>query len=145
LIRISVLASLLAFLTLNPLRANDELEKEAGGIDVGRDIQRFEAALDRTGSGLGESRGLRRASLESRSLLHRRGLGWCLENRNAGVTWTPIFDNEGSYSIGTVVLDPKNPNVVWSAQARTTASEVSAMATASIARKTAARAGKTSA
>jgi photosystem II stability/assembly factor-like uncharacterized protein len=32
---------------------------------------------------------------------------------NAGVTWTPVFDNEGSYSIGCVVLDPKNPNVVW--------------------------------
>lgn len=32
---------------------------------------------------------------------------------NAGITWTPVFDNEGSYSIGCVTLDPKNPNVVW--------------------------------
>ncbi len=32
---------------------------------------------------------------------------------NAGVTWAPVFDNEGSYSIGCVTLDPKNPNVVW--------------------------------
>ncbi len=32
---------------------------------------------------------------------------------NAGTTWQPVFDNEGSYSIGTVVMDPKNPNVVW--------------------------------
>jgi photosystem II stability/assembly factor-like uncharacterized protein len=32
---------------------------------------------------------------------------------NGGTTWTPIFDNEGSYSIGCVVLDSKNPNVVW--------------------------------
>jgi photosystem II stability/assembly factor-like uncharacterized protein len=32
---------------------------------------------------------------------------------NAGVTWRPVFDNEGSYSIGCVVLDPKNPNTVW--------------------------------
>ena len=31
---------------------------------------------------------------------------------NAGVTWRPVFDNEGSYSIGCVVLDPKNPNAV---------------------------------
>ena len=23
---------------------------------------------------------------------------------NAGTTWTPVFDNEGSYSIGVVVL-----------------------------------------
>jgi photosystem II stability/assembly factor-like uncharacterized protein len=39
--------------------------------------------------------------------------GGVWKTENAGITWTPIFDNEGSYSIGTVVLDPKNPNVVW--------------------------------
>src|SRR5262249_37622501 len=32
---------------------------------------------------------------------------------NAGITWTPAFDREGSYSIGCVVLDPKNPLTVW--------------------------------
>ena len=32
---------------------------------------------------------------------------------NAGTTWTPVFDNEGSYSIGAIALDPKNPQVVW--------------------------------
>ena len=32
---------------------------------------------------------------------------------NAGTTWTPVFDREGSYSIGCVVLDPKNPLTVW--------------------------------
>ena len=32
---------------------------------------------------------------------------------NDGISWTPVFDAQGSYSIGTVVLDPKNPNVVW--------------------------------
>jgi photosystem II stability/assembly factor-like uncharacterized protein len=32
---------------------------------------------------------------------------------NDGTTWTPIFDDQGSYSIGCVVLDPKNPHVVW--------------------------------
>jgi photosystem II stability/assembly factor-like uncharacterized protein len=32
---------------------------------------------------------------------------------NAGTSWTPVFDGEGSYSIGCVVLDPKNPDVVW--------------------------------
>lgn len=39
--------------------------------------------------------------------------GGVWKTTNAGTTWTPIFDNEGSYSIGVVVLDPKNPNVVW--------------------------------
>jgi len=39
--------------------------------------------------------------------------GGVWKTTNAGVTWTPVFDNEGSYSIGCIVLDPKNPNVVW--------------------------------
>src|SRR5260370_40749580 len=32
---------------------------------------------------------------------------------NDGATWTPVFEREGSYSIGTVDLDPRNPSVVW--------------------------------
>lgn len=32
---------------------------------------------------------------------------------NAGTTYSPIFDGQGSYSIGCVTLDPTNPNVVW--------------------------------
>ena len=32
---------------------------------------------------------------------------------NAGTTWTPVFDEQGSYSIGCVTVDPTNPNVVW--------------------------------
>src|SRR5215471_12000367 len=32
---------------------------------------------------------------------------------NNGTTWTPVFDNYGSYSIGTIAIDPKNPSVVW--------------------------------
>ena len=32
---------------------------------------------------------------------------------NNGTTWTPVFDREGSYSIGSIALDPKNPLTVW--------------------------------
>lgn len=32
---------------------------------------------------------------------------------NAGTTYQPIFDSQGSYSIGCVSLDPNNSNVVW--------------------------------
>ncbi len=39
--------------------------------------------------------------------------GGVWKTTNAGTTFTPVFDNEGSYSIGAVALDPKNPNVVW--------------------------------
>ncbi len=39
--------------------------------------------------------------------------GGVWKTTNAGTTWMPVFDGEGSYSIGTVVLDPKNPSTVW--------------------------------
>ncbi|MEO0471765.1 MAG: glycosyl hydrolase, partial [Bacteroidota bacterium] len=32
---------------------------------------------------------------------------------NAGVTYQPIFDGQGSYSIGCVSLAPSNPHTVW--------------------------------
>ena len=32
---------------------------------------------------------------------------------NDGTTWTPVFDGEGSYSIGWIALDPNNSSVVW--------------------------------
>ena len=32
---------------------------------------------------------------------------------NAGATWTPIFEKQGSVSMGAVTLDPKDPNTVW--------------------------------
>src|SRR5687767_9896055 len=36
---------------------------------------------------------------------------WKTENR--GNTWTPIFEGYGSYSLGAVVVDPRDSNVVW--------------------------------
>jgi len=32
---------------------------------------------------------------------------------NAGTTWTPVFENEASYSIGAIAIDPKNTATVW--------------------------------
>ncbi len=32
---------------------------------------------------------------------------------NNGITFKPVFENYGSYSIGCISIDPKNPNVVW--------------------------------
>ena len=32
---------------------------------------------------------------------------------NAGIEYTPVFDGEGSFSIGCVTIDPNNTNVVW--------------------------------
>jgi photosystem II stability/assembly factor-like uncharacterized protein len=39
--------------------------------------------------------------------------GGVWKTTNDGITWTPVFDHEGSYSIGTVALDPHNANIVW--------------------------------
>ena len=39
--------------------------------------------------------------------------GGVWKTTNAGTTYEPVFDGEGSYSIGCVTLDPNNPNVVW--------------------------------
>ncbi len=39
--------------------------------------------------------------------------GGVWKTTNAGTTWTPIFDSEGSYSIGCVTVDPTNENVIW--------------------------------
>jgi len=32
---------------------------------------------------------------------------------NSGITFSPLFDGEGSFSIGCVSIDPSNPNIVW--------------------------------
>jgi photosystem II stability/assembly factor-like uncharacterized protein len=32
---------------------------------------------------------------------------------NSGTTWQPVFDSQGSYSIGCVTLDPNNHHVIW--------------------------------
>ena len=39
--------------------------------------------------------------------------GGVWKTSNDGTTWTPVFEKEGSYSIGYVALDPNDPAVVW--------------------------------
>ncbi|HKL53008.1 MAG TPA: hypothetical protein VJ902_03555, partial [Wenzhouxiangellaceae bacterium] len=41
------------------------------------------------------------------------GSGGVWKTVNSGTTWKPIFDGQGSYSIGSITLDPSNPNTVW--------------------------------
>ena len=41
------------------------------------------------------------------------GSGGVWKTENSGVTWNPVFENESSYSIGTVAMDPNNSQVVW--------------------------------
>lgn len=39
--------------------------------------------------------------------------GGVWKTTNAGTTYTPVFDNQGSYSIGAVTIDPSNTSTVW--------------------------------
>ena len=32
---------------------------------------------------------------------------------NSGITFSPVFDGNKSYAIGSVEIDPTNPNIVW--------------------------------
>ncbi len=41
------------------------------------------------------------------------GSGGVWKTVNAGTTWTPLFDQQSSYSIGCVTIDPTNPHVIW--------------------------------
>ena len=39
--------------------------------------------------------------------------GGVWKTTNAGTTWTPVFDDQASYSIGSLATDPSNPHVIW--------------------------------
>jgi photosystem II stability/assembly factor-like uncharacterized protein len=39
--------------------------------------------------------------------------GGVWKTTNAGITFTPVFQNEASYSIGAVVIDAAHPNTIW--------------------------------
>lgn len=39
--------------------------------------------------------------------------GGVWKTNNNGTTFKPIFDNEASYSIGCVTMDPNNPHTIW--------------------------------
>ena len=39
--------------------------------------------------------------------------GGVWKTTNAGITFTPIFDQYGVQSIGCITIDPNNPNVIW--------------------------------
>jgi photosystem II stability/assembly factor-like uncharacterized protein len=41
------------------------------------------------------------------------GSGGLWKTTNGGVTWAPIFERQGTISIGDIALAPGNPDVIW--------------------------------
>ena len=41
------------------------------------------------------------------------GSGSLWKTTNNGITFSPGFDNQKSYAIGCVRIDPSNPNIIW--------------------------------
>ena len=41
------------------------------------------------------------------------GSGGLWKTENNGILWNPVFEDQPSYSIGAVTIDPNNPQVVW--------------------------------
>jgi len=41
------------------------------------------------------------------------GSGGLWKTTNRGINWEPIFDQGGSYSLGCVTIDTRNPDVIW--------------------------------
>jgi photosystem II stability/assembly factor-like uncharacterized protein len=39
--------------------------------------------------------------------------GGVWKTENGGSTWTPVFDQQASLSVGSIAIDPSNPNVVY--------------------------------
>jgi hypothetical protein len=39
--------------------------------------------------------------------------GGVWKTTTAGVSWIPVFDDQGAYSIGALAIDPSNPHTVW--------------------------------
>ena len=41
------------------------------------------------------------------------GSGGVWKTENTGTTWSPVFDDQSTYSTGCITLDPSNPSTVW--------------------------------
>jgi len=51
---------------------------------------------------------------ESREIFYvAMASGGVWKTTNYGITWMPVFDQQGSYAIGVVALDPEDPDTVW--------------------------------
>lgn len=50
---------------------------------------------------------------EPHTLYVGAGSGNLWKSVNNGTTWEPIFENESTFTIGSIAIAPTNPNIVW--------------------------------
>ena len=50
---------------------------------------------------------------DTRVIFAASASGGAWKTENAGTTWRPVFENEGSVSLGAIALAPSNPDIVW--------------------------------
>ncbi|MCX7924682.1 MAG: hypothetical protein N2554_02600, partial [Fimbriimonadales bacterium] len=41
------------------------------------------------------------------------GTGGLWKTTNWGISWTPLFDEQETLTIGDIALDPQNPDIIW--------------------------------
>jgi len=106
---------ILAVLLIFPLYAQDKNKKaeKNGGIldDISLSALKFRGIGPALTSGRISDFAVNPEKRSEYFVASSSGGVW--KTTNAGTTFTPVFDNEGSYSIGCVTMDPNNHNVVW--------------------------------
>ena len=50
---------------------------------------------------------------DTRVIFAASASGGAWKTENAGTTWSPVFENERSVSMGAIALAPSNPDIVW--------------------------------
>jgi len=128
-IRVVVFAILSILLGLSPSYAQNS-DTVDDDVRPDADVETDADADDDSGMSAGSFRGLRFRSIGPALMSGRIGdiavnphrdaeyyvavaSGNVWKTVNDGITFTPVFDNEGSYSIGCVAIDPNDTDVVW--------------------------------
>lgn len=107
----SLFIIIMAFLISTTLLAQDETEKESklsSSTFSGLSFRGIGPALT---SGRISDIAVHPENINEYFVAVASGNVW--KTQNNGTTWEPVFDNEGSYSIGCVTYDPNNPFTVW--------------------------------
>jgi photosystem II stability/assembly factor-like uncharacterized protein len=107
----TICAAILAFPVLVPAT-----EHESEDVDPGFNAKTFEGLAFRNIGPAFMSGRIADIAIHPENRSHWYvgvGSGGVWKTVNAGTTWTPVFDSEGSYSIGSVAIDPGQSDIIW--------------------------------